>query len=147
MVIRNYQASDCEASAQLFYETVHTVNLGDYTKEQVDVWAPEGRDLEQWNQSLLAHYSVVAVDGESIVGFGDIAETGYLDRLFVHKEHQREGIASALCEELERAAGGKIVVHASTTAKPFFESRGYRVVRKQQVEKDGIFFTNYVMEK
>lgn len=147
MVIRNYQPSDCEASSQLFYETVHTVNLGDYTKEQVDAWAPEGRDLEQWNQSLLAHYSVVAVDGESIVGFGDIAETGYLDRLFVHKEHQREGIASALCEELERAAGGKIVVHASITAKPFFERRGYRVVRKQQVEKDGVFFTNYVMEK
>lgn len=147
MVIRSYQASDCEASARLFYETVHTVNLGDYTKEQVDVWAPEGRDLEQWNQSLLAHYSVVAVDGESIVGFGDIAETGYLDRLFVHKEHQREGIASALCEELERAAGGKIVVHASITAKLFFERRGYRVVRKQQVEKDGVFFTNYVMEK
>lgn len=147
MVIRNYQPSDCKASAQLFYETVHTVNLGDYTKEQVDVWAPEGRDLEQWNQSLLAHYSVVAVDGESIVGFGDIAETGYLDRLFVHKEHQREGIASALCEELEPAAGGKIVVNASITAKPFFESRGYRVVRKQQVEKDGVFFTNYVMEK
>ncbi len=34
MEIREYQPSDCEVLAELFYHTVHTVNVKDYTKEQ-----------------------------------------------------------------------------------------------------------------
>lgn len=30
---------------------------------------------------------------------------------------------------------------------PFFERRGYRVVREQQVERQGIMLTNFVMIK
>ena len=147
MQIRTYQSSDCKEITELFYNTVHTVNMRDYTKEQVDVWAPEEPDLDGWNESLLAHYSIVATENNRIVGFGDIDENGYLDRLFVHKDYQRQGIASALCDQLEQAVPGRIFVHASITARPFFESRGYRVVKQQQVERKGIFLTNFVMEK
>jgi len=42
---------------------------------------------------------------------------------------------------------GKITAHASITAKPFFEKRGYKVVKKQEAERNGILLTNYVMEK
>ena len=35
----------------------------------------------------------------------------------------------------------------SITARPFFERRGYRVVREQQVERQGIMLTNFVMIK
>ena len=80
-------------------------------------------------------------------GFGDIDETGYLDHLYVHADYQRKGIAAALCRELAQAVSGKIVTHASITAKPFFEKRGFQVVREQQVERQGIFLTNFVMEK
>lgn len=41
----------------------------------------------------------------------------------------------------------KVTTHASITAKPFFLHRGYRVLRKQQVIRGEIAFTNYVMEK
>ena len=75
-------------------------------------------------------------------------ETGYLDRLYVHKDYQGQGIASAICDELERFAAGKtITTHATITAKPFFQHRGYRVVRKQEVIRRGVALTNFVMEK
>ncbi|MBO5199054.1 MAG: hypothetical protein J6B85_11110 [Lachnospiraceae bacterium] len=38
MKLRRYQAEDRDAAAQLFYETVHTVNAADYTKEQREAW-------------------------------------------------------------------------------------------------------------
>lgn len=41
----------------------------------------------------------------------------------------------------------KIITHASITARPFFEKRGYRVVKEQQVNRQGILLINYVMEK
>lgn len=147
MVIRKYRSSDCKELADLFYHTVHTVNRKDYTGEQLNVWATGEVDLEQWNRSLQEHYSIVAVENKIIIGFGDIDREGYLDRLYVHKDYQRKGVATAICNQLEQAAPGKIVTHASITAKPFFEQRGYQVIKAQQVERQGIFLTNFVMEK
>ena len=135
MFVRGYQMSDCKEITELFYNTVHTINAKDYTKEQLDVWATGQADLEKWNQSLQEHYSIVAIDNKIIVGFGDIDKDGYLDRLFVHSNYQGKGV------------DGKITTYASITAKPFFEKRGYKVVKERQVERQGIFLTNYVMIK
>lgn len=147
MIIREYQPSDCEELAQLFFDTVHTVNAEDYTKEQLCAWASGRVDLEQWNRSFLLHYTLVAVEDGKIVGFGDIDPLGYLDRLYVHKDYQRKGVASALCDRLEQAARDRIFSHVSITARPFFESRGYKPVKMQQVERQGVLLTNFIMEK
>ncbi len=147
MVIRKYQQTDCEKLVDLFYRTVHTVNAKDYTKEQLSAWATGSVDLQKWNNSFLEHYSLVAVEGNTIVGFGDIDKTGYLDRLYVHKDYQRKGVATAICNGLERAVQGKITTHASITARPFFEKRRYVVLKEQCVKRQGIVLTNYVMEK
>lgn len=147
MLIREYRSSDCEELAGLFYNTVHTVNAKDYTKEQLDVWATGQVDLKTWDRSLQEHFSIVAVEDDTIVGFGDMDQTGYLDRLYVHSEYQGKGIATAICDRLEAAVQGNVVTHASITARPFFEKRGYKVVKEQQVERQGIFLTNFVMIK
>ncbi len=152
MILRKYRSSDCEKMAQLFYETVHSVNAADYTEEQLDAWADGSVDMEAWDRSFREHHTVVAVesreDTERIIGFGDMDRSGYLDRLYVHKDHQRQGIASLICDELERTAEAeRFTTHASITAKPFFLKRGYRVVKEQKVERAGVFLTNYVMEK
>ncbi len=146
-VLREYRPSDCRELVDLFYNTVQTVNAKDYSKEQLDAWSASRNDLEWWDRSLREHFCVVAVKDGKIVGFGDIDRTGYLDRLFVHKDHQGEGVAAAICERLEQTVRGKIVTHASITARPFFEKRGFRVVKEQRVERRGVFLTNFVMEK
>lgn len=147
MEIRRYQSTDCEEIAALFYHTVHTINAADYTKEQLEVWATGAADLEKWGRSFCEHNTLVAIEENRIVGFGDMDDSGYLDRLYVHAEYQGRGIASAICEQLERKNLKKIITHASITAKTFFEKRGYRVVKEQQVERQGIKLTNFVMEK
>lgn len=145
MFIREYQSSDCEEIIKLFYNTVHTVNAKDYTKEQLDAWATGRVDLNKWDQSLREHYSLVAVENEMIVGFGDIDKLGYLDRLFVHEDYQGKGIGTMICNRLEQVVSGSVITHASITAKTFFEKRGYRVVKEQQVERKGVFLTNFEM--
>ena len=147
MEIREYRPEDCEAITRLFYDTVHTVNRRDYAPAQLDAWADGSPDLDAWNRSLQEHFSLVALEGEELVGFADMADDGYLDRLYVHKDYQGQGIATALCNRLEENVAGTIVTHASITARPFFEKRGYRVVKEQQVERRGIRLTNFVMEK
>lgn len=139
MIIREYQPADCKALAKLFYNTVHTINAKDYTKEQLNAWAPEQMNLEAWNQSLQEHYSVVAID-KSIVAFGDIDKTGYLDRLYVHAAHQGKGIATAICNELEQAVTAAIITtHASITARPFLKAGDIELLRNSKLLETGSF--------
>lgn len=146
VIIRSYRAQDCAEIAQLFYNTVHTVNAKDYTPAQLAVWADGNVDLSAWNHSFLSHETAVAVLDDRIVGFGDMDESGYLDRLYVHKDFQREGIATRICDWLEERVVSEIyTTHASITARPFFVGRGFTVHKEQQVERGGILLTNYVM--
>ena len=123
MWIREYKPADCAQLAELFYQTVHSVNAKDYTEEQLNVWATGNVDLDEWNRSFLKHKTIVARADGNIVGFGDIDKTGYLDRLYVLKDYQRQGVASAICNKLEAFAKGKLLTTpASITAKPFFSA-------------------------
>lgn len=153
MHIRLYRKEDCREIIQLFYETVHWINARDYTESQLAVWAPQVDkiNLLVWDKSLSEHYTIVAEDNNMIVGFGDMDSTGYWDRLYVHKDFQRQGIASKIFNELEQYAKDKgysfMTTAASITAKPFFEKYGLAVIKEQQVERKGQFLTNYVMRK
>lgn len=142
MILRPYRSEDCPALAALFYDTVHTVNARDYTPEQLDAWADGQVDLAAWDASFLAHTTLVAEEEGIIVGFADLADDGYLDRLYVHKDWQGRGVATALCDALP----GSKLTHASLTARPFFEQRGWQVVKQQQVERRGVLLTNFVMK-
>lgn len=147
--LRPYRPSDLDALERLFYETILSVNAADYSAQQLDAWAPGKIDRARWDAGLREHFTRIAVIGEQIVGFGDLDADGYLDRLYVHRDFLRHGIARAICDALEAHACAlgvpEVTTHASITARPFFEKRGYRVVREQQVERAGILLTNYVM--
>lgn len=148
MTIRAYRSSDLREIVELFYDTVHTVNAGDYSPEQLDAWADGAPDLAEWSRTLSEHAAFVAEEDGTVVGFGDIDSSGYLDRLYVHRDFQRRGVASALCVALEGAVEAeRIVTHASITARPFFESMGYGVVRERRVARHGVPMTNFRMEK
>lgn len=90
----------------------------------------------------------MAVEGETIVGFADMDGSGYLDRLYVHRDFQRRGVATTLCDTLEAATAAEtFTTHASRTARPFFECRGWRVIRERTVFRRSVALNNFVMEK
>ena len=149
MEIRAYTPADCQRTAALFYDTVHAVACRDYSQEQLDAWAPAAPDVSAWEDSLAANYTVVAENEGVIAGFADLAPGGYFNRLYIHRDFQRMGIASELCLALENRARmqgiKELTVHASITARPFFEKRGYKLLREQRVIRRETELTNYVM--
>ena len=149
--IRAYQPVDNEQLTALFFDTVHAVTVGDYTAAQRDVWAPVGIDAEKWCKPFCKDYVLVAVKNGEIVGFATLTETGCLDRLYVHKDHQRQGIATLLSEKIESHAQKnniqELSADVSITAKPFFIKQGYQLLCENIVERDGERLRNYKMKK
>ena len=146
VTVRKYKDGDCQAVSRLFFDTVHTVNSKDYSKEQLSVWASSADSLIARRNDLLAQYTLIAEINGEIAGFGSVDHSGCLDLLFVHKDYQRRGIAAALCDDLEKSFS-VITTYASITAKPFFERRGYSVTKVQEVERCGVKLKNYKMIK
>lgn len=150
MKLRSYLSSDLEALKALFSETILKVNFGDYSKEQVEKWASRGKLFtdERFSRN---HTIVVLSETGEIAGFGMMDETAYFDLLYVSKDFQGQGVATAIAEDFLEYAKSlnaeKISTHASITARPFFEKMGYRVVSPNEVFIDGVKFLNYLMEK
>lgn len=146
ITLRRYTAGDLDTVAALFYDTVHSVCIGDYTSEQLSAWVESRTSLISRQSDLLRQYALIAEIGGETVGFGSVDKSGLLNLLFVHKNHQRQGIAAALCDELEKGFSS-VTVFASITAKPFFEKRGYTVIKSRQVERRGVKLKNFEMRK
>ncbi|MCR8658494.1 GNAT family N-acetyltransferase [Paenibacillus endoradicis] len=152
--IEQYEPNHIEEIITLFYNTVHHINAEHYTVKQLQAWAPpeeRSSKADSWQQSLQQHITYVAKKDDIIVGFTDMSDDGHLDRLYVHKDYQRQGIATALLAQLEHDAEqlklDSIYTEASITAKPFFEHHGFQVEQMQQVERQQVSLTNYVMSK
>lgn len=152
--VSEFEPLHAEEIVALFYGTVHSVNASDYLPEQLAAWAPEAlrqEKVEQWRISLAENKTFVAWKDGTLAGFADLAAGGKLDRLYVHKDYQRQGIAGRLLWEIEQAAleqgMAKLIVDASITAKPFFEHYGFAVTQARTVERLGVQLQNYRMVK
>ena len=102
MYLRRYQKDDCKAMLELFYNTVHTINIKDYTKEQCNAWTFNIKNINQWHQRFTSSFTVVAVESDQVIGFRNINEQGFMDMLYVHHEYQNRKIATLICERLEK---------------------------------------------
>ncbi len=150
--IRNYHPSDARKLVDIFYNTIHKINIRDYTVEQVNAWAPESfLQLDGWTKKWSNLAPLVAVIDNEIVGFAEFEDSGYIDCFYVHHEFQGQGVGSALMRAIHNIVHAKsipnIFADVSITAKPFFESKGFIVIKEQLVEKRGEKFKNYKMEK
>ena len=149
--IHPYQSPDLDGILELFYDTVHNINIRDYSQEQINVWAPETVDRDRWDRNFTTRIAYVAKINHTIVGFGDATKEGSIEHLYTHKDYQGKGIASVILQTLEDALKNMGVTHtvteASITAKPFFEKRGYVVINEQLKQHRGAIFINYVMKK
>ena len=150
--LRKLTEEDIPILQILFRETVLHVNARDYTREEVEDWASCGESAEHM-KDLLARNDYVAVLNEQgeIIGFSSMNAEGYLHSLFVHKDYQRVGVGGLLLSAVEKRAReygvSEITSEVSLTACPFFEKRGYEVIKVQKRRANRLELTNFVMRK
>ena len=151
LTIRPLAERDIPEMQALFRDTVLHVNVRDYSLDEVEDWASCGDSEEHWRR-LLSENSFVGAFGEQgrLLGFSSMNPTGHLHSMFVHKDRQGAGVGSRLLSEVEkmtREYGVRRIGAEVSTARPFFEARGYSVVKEQKAKANRLYLTNFVMEK
>ncbi|KFI52526.1 GNAT family N-acetyltransferase [Bifidobacterium callitrichos] len=153
-LIRRYSSIDAASTLAVFRRSVLALAAHDYAPEQVRAWAGHTEDVRQWDLRRLAVDTWVVVpeaDDGTLAGFIDVDANGYINMLYVDPDHARQGAALTLLAEVERHAAEhgmtSLSVHASITARPFFEHHGFRVMQVRHPSIGSVSFVNYRMVK
>jgi putative acetyltransferase len=107
---------------QVYFTSIRMICTKNYSKEQIQAWAPESFDLKLFKDKMEHIKPFVALFNGSIVGYADLQPDGLIDHFFVHGNHQGKGAGTALMKKILDVGGSKprLYSYVSHTAKSFY---------------------------
>jgi putative acetyltransferase len=149
--LRPFLAADVPILAAIFIAAIEELTTEDYSEAQREAWASAADDEEQFGKRLASGLTLVATLQNSPVGFASLKGADHIDMLYVHPGAAGQGVASMLCDALEKLAGGRgarsLTVDASDNAQEFFIKRGYVAKQRNTVTVNGEWLANTTMQK
>jgi putative acetyltransferase len=149
--LRPFLAADTPILAAIFVAAIEQLTGDDYSEAQQEAWAASADDEEQFGKRLAAELTLIATLQNSPVGFASLKGKDHIDMLYVHPGATGQGVASMLCDALEKLAGARgatsLTVDASDNAQPFFAKRGYTAKQRNSVTVNGEWLANTTMQK
>ena len=149
--LRPYLAADTPILAAIFVAAIEELTGDDYSEAQQQAWSGVADDEEQFGKRLAGELTLIASLQNSPVGFAALKGADHIDLLYVHPGAAGQGVASALCEALEKLAAARgaksVTVDASDNAQGFFAKRGYVARQRNSVTLNGEWLANTTMQK
>jgi putative acetyltransferase len=149
--LRPFLAADTPVLAAIFAAAIEELTGDDYSEAQQQAWAAAADDEEQFGKRLAGELTLIATLQNSPVGFASLRGADHIDMLYVHPSAVGQGVASMLCDALEKLAGGRgaknLTVDASDNAEGFFLKRGYVGKQRNTVTVGGEWLANTTMQK
>ena len=149
--LRPMLPADVPVLAAIFAAAIEELTGDDYSEAQQQAWAGAADDEEAFGKRLSGQLTLVATLQNSPVGFASLKGADHIDLLYVHPSAVGLGVASMLCDALEKLAGARgaksLTVDASDNAEEFFVKRGYVATRRNTVTVNGEWLANTTMQK
>ncbi len=149
--LRPFLPADVPVLAAIFAASIEELTGEDYSEAQQEAWASAADDEEKFGKRLAGELTLIATLQNSPVGFASLRGADHIDMLYVHPGAVGQGVASMLCDALEKLAGGrgakKLTVDASDTVQGFFAKRGYVPMQRNTVTVQGEWLANTTMQK
>jgi putative acetyltransferase len=149
--LRPFLATDTPMLAAIFVAAIEQLTGEDYSEAQQEAWASAADDEEKFGKRLAGELTLVGTLQNSPVGFASLKGADHIDMLYVHPSVAGQGVATLLCDALEKLAGGrgakKLTVDASDNAQEFFAKRGYVPMQRNTVTVNGEWLANTTMQK
>jgi putative acetyltransferase len=149
--LRPYLAEDAPLLAAIFVASIEGLTGDDYSEAQQEAWMAAADNEAEFGKRLASELTLVATLEGSPVGFASLKGNDHIDLLYVHPGAVGQGVASALCDALEKLAGARgaksLTVDASDNAAEFFLKRGYEARQRNTVSLNGEWLANTTMQK
>jgi putative acetyltransferase len=149
--LRPFLAADTPVLAAIFVASIEELTGEDYNEAQQEAWASAADDEEQFGKRLASELTLIATLRNAPVGFASLKGADRIDMLYVQPSAAGQGVASILCEALEKLAGSRgaksLTVDASDNAQDFFAKRGYAAKQRNTVTINGEWLANTTMQK
>jgi putative acetyltransferase len=149
--LRPFLSEDTPVLAAIFTAAIEELTGDDYSEAQQEAWASAAEDEEKFGKRLAGELTLIATLQSSPVGFASLKGADHIDMLYVHPSAVGQGVASMLCEALEKIAGSRgaksLTVDASDNAQAFFAKRGYVAKQRNTVTVNGEWLANTTMQK
>jgi putative acetyltransferase len=149
--LRPLLPEDIPVLAAIFAAAIEELTTEDYSEAQREAWVSAADDEEQFGKRLASELTLIATLQNSPVGFASLKGADHIDMLYVHPSAAGQGVASMLCDALEKLAGGRgaksLTVDASDNAEGFFLKRGYVAKQRNTVTVNGEWLANTTMQK
>jgi putative acetyltransferase len=148
--LRPFLPADLPRLAAIFRASIEELTSDDYNEAQQAAWAALA-DEDEFAARLAGDLTLVALLQGEIAGFASLRGEDHIGMLYVDPQAAGQGVATTLCDALEKLVGvrgaTKLSVDASDTARGFFEKRGYQPLHRQTVDCFGEWLGNTAMEK
>src|SRR5580698_10777668 len=149
--LRPFLSEDAPILAAIFVAAIEQLTGEDYNEAQQEAWAATADDEEKFGKRLAGQLTLIATLQNSPVGFASLKGADHIDMLYVHPGAAGQGVASMLCEALEKLGGArgakKLTVDASDNAQGFFQKRGYVPMQRNTATVAGEWLANTTMQK
>ena len=149
MRIRKFKKEDAVKVSRLICKTQREILSKYYPKKVIESFCSWSKPSDILKKSKKRDY-YVAVEKGKVLGVNGI-EKSMIKTMFVNPKYHKKGIGKKLIENIENVARKrkikKLKVGSTTFAEKFYKKCGYKRIKKDKWEHNGVKFNVIVMEK
>ena len=146
--LRLGRIGDAQKSFEIHYRAIHKIAFCGYPESVLNSWGRLHSEEElakreqRFNLRIEQKENVIVVAEveKQIAGFGEILlSQSELTALYVNSDLKRQGIGTAIIEDLEFRAKEQeikaLTLHSSLTAVPFYEKNGFHELKETELRR------------
>src|ERR1700757_3351644 len=100
--LRPFLPADVPMLAAIFVAAIQEMTGDDYSEAQQEAWAAVVEDEAAFGEKLAGELTLIATLQNAPVGFASLKDNDCIDMLYVHPSVAGQGIATMLCDALEK---------------------------------------------
>jgi len=142
---------DSETLTHIWRESILELAPSAFSQEQISAWAARVRSPTIYAQEAKRRTIWAWTENGDLIAFIELEPDGHIDRLYALKKAAGRGIATKLINHVVNHAKDidltQLFTEASDLARPAFERCGFKMIRKNPINVDGVPMHNWIMKR
>ena len=151
MNLRQITIKDQLELKKVYFDSIQSIDENIYSKEQKIAWSSQAWNNQNFNDSITHGRGWLLSEQRSTIAFATRYPSNRIALFYCKGKFQRKGFGSKLLNKLQVEAEEEGLNYLSTEASlisyKLFLKNKWRIIRKEKVMINNIFFERYKMNK